>query len=173
MAKYLPVEEANDDCTGQVCTCDDDDDTWYIQQGRAALAVASSGVGISPGFGLHLVNLTKRATTGGLSVAEVEAHFASKMKGMKRYDSFMDYSIGLYASSLDAYTDAFDADGVDYLALSWTADDGTPWYSAIVLVPGTHMVLELMSDSAASLAAKPAGALARAEPRLSAEQSGQ
>ena len=93
MAKYLPVEEANDDCTGQVCTCDDDDDTWYIQQGRAALAVASSGVGISPGFGLHLVNLTKRATTGGLSVAEVEAHFASKMKGMKRYDSFMDLSL--------------------------------------------------------------------------------
>ena len=37
MAKYLPVEEANDDCTGQVCTCDDDDETWYIQQGRAAL----------------------------------------------------------------------------------------------------------------------------------------
>ena len=47
-------------------------ETWYIQQGRVALETSSSeGYGVSRGFGLHTVNLTKRETTGGNSVWEV------------------------------------------------------------------------------------------------------
>ena len=60
MAKYLPVDEANDDCTDQVCSCSG----WEITQGRAALSVtAANELGISAGFGLHLVDVAARATS--------------------------------------------------------------------------------------------------------------
>ena len=77
--------------------------------GRAALSVtAADELSISAGFGLHLVDVAARATTGGTELADVEAHFTSKMGDMSDYDAFTDCSIGLYTTDLDQYTDAFD-----------------------------------------------------------------
>lgn len=64
---------------------------------------------------------------------------------MDSFDAFMDYNIGLMATSLTPYTSALEADGVSYLLQSF--DLGETWYSATMLVPGTHMVVEIFSTS--------------------------
>jgi hypothetical protein len=61
------------------------------------------------------------------------------------YDSFMDYSLVLYASSLDTYVAAFEADNVPHLMLRWNDDLGQLWYSLIVQVARSQLVLELVS----------------------------
>ena len=55
LLKYFDVVTADDECSNDVCTCSDDDETWYIEQGRVALGTSELGSGVSPGFGLHLV----------------------------------------------------------------------------------------------------------------------
>ena len=85
MVKYLPVSEAPDDCTGGICTCTTAG-TWEIQQGRVQLDEESGG----RGFGLHLVNLTARATTGGATVEAVEAAWTARLGDMTKFDAFMD-----------------------------------------------------------------------------------
>lgn len=171
LLKYLNVATADDECTSDLCTCSDDDETWYIQQGRVAISSWSSTlediqVGVSPGFGLHLVNLTHRLTTGGNSVQEVESYFATKFSTMVStgvYDSFADYSIGLYTDDVDTLISAFDSDSVSYTTLEWTSD-GSTWYSVMVLVPTTHMVLEIYASSSSLLASR---SHIKSEPRLS------
>ena len=84
LLKYLPVSVANDDCEGAVCHCTDP--TFDIQQGRVALnvGVGEGDVGISKGFGLHLVNVSARSTGPSLSLPDVEAAFAARLEGSKR-----------------------------------------------------------------------------------------
>ena len=55
------------------------------------------------GFGLHCVNVSGHVTTGGLSTAEVEAHFNEKLSDMTQYDSFMDFSVTFYTQDLEKY----------------------------------------------------------------------
>jgi len=105
------------------------------------------------GFGLHCVNVSGHLTTGGLTTAEVEAHFDAKLGDMKEYDSFMDYSVTLYTSGLAQYAKAFDADGVPYYSTTFqaTADSESPTFtSLIVQVPHTQMILELTSQKSLS-----------------------
>ena len=84
------------DCTDQVCSCSCSG--WEITQGRAALSVtAANELGISAGFGLHIV--------------DVEAYFTSEMGDMMSdYDAFVDFNdVGLYYTTdllLDQYTGA-------------------------------------------------------------------
>lgn len=117
---------------------------WYIQQGRVYLTRAGGGGGghAGDGFGLHLVNVSNHLTTGGLSTAEVEAYFNSKLKDIAtRYDSFLDYNIALSttADGLASYKAAFKSDGVAYLAGTWSSSNGTTYTSIIVQVPNTQV----------------------------------
>lgn len=55
LLKYFDLVTADDECANDICTCSDDDETWYIEQGRVAVDTSELGSGVSPGFGLHLV----------------------------------------------------------------------------------------------------------------------
>ncbi len=99
------------------------------------------------GFGLHLPAIEAHLTTGGLSVKEVESHFADKMGAMAGFDSFMDYNAGLYTTELDSYLSRFEADGVPYLGAKWPTPAGDLMFSVFVLVPTSQMVIELMAST--------------------------
>ena len=151
-----------DECDNNICDCSATSSTpaWKIQQGRVYTTKSSSlalrGRRLqSPGngFGLHCVNVSNHLTTGGLSTAEVEAHFNDKLGDMTAYDSFMDYSVSFHTSNLAAYATAFDKDSVPYYAATWasvTDNTASTYSSLIVQVPSTQMVLELISSGTLS-----------------------
>ena len=166
LKKFLPVEEANDDCNAdEVCQCDTNNNPWDIEQGRVALKLETTNLGISRGFGLHLVNVSARETGPALSLGSVEAAFAARLGNLSAFDAFMDFNVGLYTTNLRAYTDAFDRDGETYLLMSWPLA-GKTWYSAVFLVPGSAMVVELISSN--FTAAAGLDVVAAAAPRLGA-----
>jgi len=98
------------------------------------------------GFGMHLVNVSKSRTTGGQSVAQVEAHFAQKLNGMKSFDSFMDFNAMFYTVGLAKYYAAFKADGVGTYLTTWSYNK-TTWTSLFVQVPNSMMIIELCQDT--------------------------
>jgi len=156
--KYFPVTDAEDSCTNDVCTCTISGETYYAQQGRSQLKTESSAAALrapqpGEGFGLHLVNCSMNPQPGGMSTAAIEAEFTSKLGDMSSYDAFMDYNVALYTSDLDSYIAAFDNDGVDYLATTWT-DQGTAYYGVIVRSPGTQMLIELMAKNSTARASR-------------------
>ena len=135
-------------------------------------AYGPGGGGPQPyeGFGLHLVNVQSSKTTGGIDVATLEAHFTKRLGDMSHFDAFMDYNVVLFAGEdLPSYAQALAKDKVDFLTGTWTASSGAavPWYSLIVHVPGTQMVIELVSKKSPGLEfAKSAASLeARLSPR--------
>jgi hypothetical protein len=148
LMKYFPVATAPDECANNVCDCPavGSAPAWQIQQGRV-YTTSSADANPDPGmgFGMHLVNVSAHLQTGGMTTAQVEAQFVSKLGDMSAYDSFMDFNIGHYTSDLDSYTKTFTADGVKFLPTTFTAN-GTNYHTAIVHVPGTQMILELISD---------------------------
>ena len=122
MEKYLPVITSSDSCEGAAddwlgvdndCVCSTANETLEtVAQGRVQLYG-------DRGFGLHLVNTSFKLTTGGLSVAAVEAVFEERLNDMAHFDAYMDYSVAFYAPptgprALDAFVEAFDADNVSY-----------------------------------------------------------
>ena len=150
LLEYFPVSDADDSCANNICACTTGGESWEIQQGRVALDTTTSlsaSSGVSAGFGMHLVNLTNRETTGGNTVSEIEQIFADKLGDLSSYDAFMDYSIGLYTTDLDQYITALDKDSIKYLTSTWVnSDSGADWTSILLLVPGTHMVVELYGE---------------------------
>jgi len=159
--KYFTVETPGDECTNDICTCSSTSSVpeWYIQQGRVYVKESSAaGEGRrlqSPGngFGLHCVNVSNHLTTGGLSTAEVEAHFNSKLGDMSAFDSFMDFSVSFYTSGLAQYAAAFDKDKVPYYTTSSQGENGQSYTSLIVQVAKTNMILELTSKKSLALGA--------------------
>jgi len=142
MTKYLPVH-----CQDAFTTCND---TFKCgTSGRGALCTDDACTYDNFGaFGIHTVNLTARPH-GGTDNIDVENHFYHKLQtGFKAgmYDSFMDYSLVLYAASLDHYVAAFEADHVPHLMLQWNDDMGQLWFSLIVQVAKSQLVLELVSS---------------------------
>merc|ERR1711871_459830 len=154
MEKYFPVQTPGDECTDDVCDCaaTSTHAAWHINQGRVyttrEISPSPSGGG-SPGngFGLHLVDVPAHLTTGGLTTEQVEAHFASKLGDMTKFDSFMDFNAVFATSGLQNYKDTFKADGVKYLAGTWTGPTGTEYTSIIVQVPSSQLVLELVQQT--------------------------
>jgi len=180
LMKYFNVENAPDSCTNDVCVCSGSGPTWYIQQGRVYIPYNSGANGEGRrlqdpgnGFGLHCVNVSNHLTTGGLSTAEVEAHFKSKLGDMKEYDSFMDYSVTLYTSSLAQYAAAFDKDEVPYYTTTSQDQNGESYTSLIVQVDKSQMILELTSKKslASGETRRPVHASAPSERRVSARAS--
>jgi len=187
MYKYFPVATPGDECTDDICTCPagtGGDTTWYIQQGRVYALESDDYEANSPdisdgalrgrrmpspgnGFGMHLVNLTNHLTTGGLSVAQVEAHFTKKLGDMSDFDSFMDFNAFFYTTGLADYVSTFKADGVGMYTTTWTYDSQT-WTSVFVHVPNTQLTIELCQNTTldAELVGEnvPRHAIARASP---------
>jgi len=152
MYKYFPVQTPGDECTNDVCDCDATSShaAWNINQGRVYTTREISPSGGAPpgnGFGLHLVDVPAHLTTGGLTTEQVEAHFASKLADMAKFDSFMDFNAVFATSGLQKYKDTFKADGVKYLAAVWTGPKGTDYTSIIVQVPGSQLILELCQQA--------------------------
>lgn len=149
MYKYFPVQTPGDECTDDICDCaaTSGHAAWHINQGRVYTTreISPSGGGAPPGngFGLHLVDVPQHLTTGGLTTEQVEAHFASKLSDMTKFDSFMDFNAIFATSGLQKYKDTFKADGVKYLAGTWTGPTATEYTSIIVQVPGSQLILEL------------------------------
>lgn len=181
--KYFPVKTPGDECTNDICECAATSSApkWEIQQGRVYVPAGSSERQLlstrgrrlqSPGngFGLHCVNVSNHLTTGGLSTAEVEAHFNTKLGDMKEYDSFMDFSVTFYTSGLSQYAAAFDADKVPYYTTTWTDENAQSYTSLIVQVTNTQMILELTSKKSLMLGetSRPIHAAAPSERRASA-----
>merc|ERR1711988_1561945 len=83
--------------------------------------------------------------TGGLSTAEVEAHFNSKLGNMTKFDSFMDFSATFYTTGIEQYAAAFDKDSVPYYMTTWEDDRAQSYTSLIVQVAKSPMILELTS----------------------------
>jgi hypothetical protein len=74
--------------------------------------------------------------------SQVEKVFDSKMEasfGARRYNSFMDMSVGVWVSSLTEYTQRLAAAGAGFLALSHKDDAGTQLYSVLVHGPHTQV----------------------------------
>jgi hypothetical protein len=137
-----------DECTNNVCDCPATATApaWQIQQGRVyTKASADANPDPGSGFGMHLVNVSAHLQTGGMTTAQVEAQFVSKLGDMSTFDAFMDFNIAHYTADLDSYTKTFTADGVKFLPGTFTLN-GTDWHTAIVHVPGTQMIIELVTD---------------------------
>jgi hypothetical protein len=157
--KYFPVATPGDECTNDICTCQatGSSSEWYIQQGRVYVKTSSIGAegrrlqDPGNGFGLHCVNVSNHLTTGGLSTAEVEAHFNDKLGNMSKFDSFMDFSVTFYTPGLAQYAAAFDKDDVPYYTTTWTDENGQSYSSLIVQVHKTQMILELTSKKSLRL----------------------
>lgn len=163
MEKYLPVITSSDSCEGAAddwlgvdndCVCSTANETLEtVAQGRVQLYG-------DRGFGLHLVNTSFKLTTGGLSVAAVEAVFEERLNDMDHFDAYMDYSVAFYAPptgprALDAFVEAFDADNVSYYPYRWTngtSGNASTFYGLFVHVPASMLVIELMSNASAHLA---------------------
>merc|ERR1711988_341556 len=93
------------------------------------------------------------------------AHFATKLGDMSKFDSFMDYNAVFATTGLQNYKNAFKADGVKYLAGTWTGPTGTEYTSVIVNVPGSQLILELCQKGSLTYGADEAGPV-RLEQRL-------
>jgi len=104
------------------------------------------------GFGLHLVNVSKSQTTGGQSVAQVEAIFDQKLDRMKAFDSFMDFNAMFYTTGLKAYYQAFKTDNVPTYVSTWSYNK-TTWTSVFVRVPNSMMIIELCQDTTLGVSA--------------------
>ena len=166
LRKYLPVQCEETPGFSEYSLCSRTDSTCgsYV---RLALNGSNEGH-VSPCFGLHLVHAAKRPA-GETSVAAVERHFDTRAKAIDDgvYDAFLDYSLVLYANSLDSYVDALAEDDVSFLLLRWkdncdcveeaSSDAGAApvmvgrtFFSLVVHVPGTTINLELVSAEAPS-----------------------
>ena len=97
----------------------------------------------------HLVNLTSHPY-GSVSVREIEQHYSSKIIAAyekQAYDAFMDISLVVFAKSIERYSTRFKQAGVSFLPLVWAdADLKVDWYSLIVNIPDTQVVVEIVSD---------------------------
>ena len=116
--------------------------------------------GSGKGFGIHTVELNDLSSrpSCNLTAAQIESIMTAKLASTPQgsYDSFMDFSTGFWVSNLDPYISAFsstngstaDDEGDEVLSffLEWTDDvNDREFYSLLFQVPGTIVLLELMS----------------------------
>merc|ERR1711998_41872 len=102
------------------------------------------------GFGIHLPNVLNAKTTGGITVDELEAKYATRIGDHSKFDAFMDYSTAFFTYDLQHYIDSFKADNVKHFLGQWTDGSKRQWYSMIFLVPQSSYVIELISMHASA-----------------------
>jgi len=83
---------------------------------------------------------------GDYTLAEIEEKVQKEWGDFSAFHPFMDYNLGLWAPNLAHYISNFDADGVPFLPLKWSSDDGKDYYSLLVS-PCGYVVLELISGN--------------------------
>ena len=153
-----------------VLTCDDPQN---VQPGVMCNGTATCGqVGRSqfrpqpgeggPGFSLHMVNASCRP--GGEEVRAVERHFDAKLATMDTYDQFMDYTLMLLADSLDPWLEKWLTHNVTFYPLTWKDDAGQPWWSVIVQIPHTQVMMEVLAATQPNGSALLDGIQWRADP---------
>eukprot|EP00935_MAST-01C_sp_MAST-1C-sp1_P000645 g645.t1 len=122
--------------------------------GSTFIAGASSG--FTTGFGIHAVHVTNGTRPfGAMSNLQVEKALDAKFEALYAgggYDAFLDFTSGHWVASLDPYTTTFDAIGVKYVPLSWSAN-GHTYYSVIVRVHTSMVLIEMMSETCTACAA--------------------
>jgi hypothetical protein len=110
---------------------------------------------------LHSVGAYRR-DSGSYTMEQLETQFTASMGGMKKYDPWMEQSVGLFTTDLDYYLNAFKKGNVPYFPSSFTvASTGKTYYTAVVQVPGSlaagagsmHLI-ELISNSSSMLSSQ-------------------
>ena len=143
LTKYLGNLPTDNNCPDLTCACG--------TQGRTELN-GTHGFGSEDHFGVHTVeaagvNGSRLRASGAYSLAEVEAIWDATLGDMDAYDTFMDNHLALWTATLVPFAAALDADGVPYLGLRWLSE-GVEYYSMIVHVPKSQVVLEIISTVA-------------------------
>ncbi|KAH8094020.1 hypothetical protein JL720_4005 [Aureococcus anophagefferens] len=144
LVDFFPASKETNECPGNVCNCSWHGEAFEVYEGRTALDAS--------GFGLHLVD-TEKSTAGGLPVKKVEDHFAEKLEGAKGYDAFYDYATGLCleSSSFDLVLHKLERAAHDYLPYAFDDSAGRTWYGALVRVPASQMVIDMLTDTSPKL----------------------
>jgi len=160
MNEYLPVTE---DRPNGAMSCGD--------VGRARLQTPSTGVGSSwgnPGFGLHAVHVddsSARIHAECTPTVEFEQKLDAKLEKVYQggeYDAFLDYNGGHWVSSLDPYVSKFTSSAVPFVTLQWKDEtNAKDYYSVIVRVHNSMMLIELMSAECSSCTSAMAAPTAR------------
>lgn len=146
--KYVPSHKALDGCD-PYCTCG--------VQGRVTMNGTSD-------FGLHATN-DMFHPSGTLTVGDLEAVFTTKFAEFSMYTDVMDYHAGLWTPNLDSTIAGLRASSVPFMALSWTGVDAMSYYSVLVAVPLTTIVLEFVGTPPSANALEEGAALAVDVPR--------
>lgn len=146
--KYVPSHKALDGCD-PYCRCG--------VQGRVTINGTSE-------FGLHATN-DMHHPSGTLSVADIERIFTEKFVEFSEYTDVMDYHAGLWTPNLDSTISGFRRAGVPFLPLKWTGIDEMSYYSVLVAVPLTTIVLEFVGTPPSANALEEGEALSVAIPR--------
>ena len=103
---------------------------------------------------IHSVGAYER-DSGNLTLQELESMFTAALGGMKKYDPFMELTLGLYTADLDSFVKAFEGASpkIAYFPSTFTTAAGKRFYSIQVQVPGSLdasagslLLLELVSD---------------------------
>jgi hypothetical protein len=144
LVDFFPASKETNECPGNVCNCSWRGEAFEVYEGRTALDAS--------GFGLHLVD-TEKSTAGGLPVKNVEDHFAEKLAGAKGYDAFYDYATGLCleSASFDLVLHKLERAAHDYLPYAFDDSAGRTWYGALVRVPASQMVIDMLTDTSPKL----------------------
>lgn len=141
MEKYMPLTDADDDCSNHVCKCG-----------------VQSRVETKSDFGLHCTyaygkDHSREKANGGITLEEIEGIFTSKVGDWSKYDSdanvraWSDYHTQFFRQGgLDSMIESFDKDSVKYHSGSWTQNSKT-FYSILFQVPGSQVIVEVWSDS--------------------------
>eukprot|EP00937_MAST-01D_sp_MAST-1D-sp2_P004580 g4580.t1 len=134
-----------------------------------ATYTAGASAGFTQGFGLHAVHVLPSSPrpAGSTTNRDVEAVLDAKLAAVHAgggYDAFLDFTSGHWVSSLDPYTTTFDAVGIPYVLLQWNSAGGAApspaYYSLIVRVHTSMMLIEMMSEQCAACTAPGAHVLA-------------
>ena len=123
--------------------------------------VAAPSTVRSQGFGLHTIQVnssTSARPAGATPNTAVESALdliLFKVFHGNGYDAFLDFTSGHWVSSLDPYTAMFDSMNLEYAMLRWAdgANADRAYYSVIVRVHTSMMLLELMSARCAACTA--------------------
>merc|ERR1719181_971976 len=154
MMKYLPAYVNTDGCADNECECGTQSRLSLLTTTRAPFEFSLHGVRAEGSNGSRWLGVG-----GGMGVEDLETIFGDEVGDYEAYSPWMDYATALWAPSLEPFLNLFARDSVDHLRLKWAAaptpaaGQGT-YYSIVVRIPDTLVVLELISNSTGPYDAK-------------------
>eukprot|EP00937_MAST-01D_sp_MAST-1D-sp2_P004578 g4578.t1 len=121
-----------------------------LKQSSVSTYGASAGLpGANIPFSIHMVNATcrpvnERSLTPAAAEVQFDAKFTAAVVAGGGYDHFMDYALVVLAADLGSWLAQWQQAGVQFFPLSWKDDAGEQWWSAVVQVPHTQYVFEVV-----------------------------